>query len=68
MTTPAVDPADEQHPAIVRLRARVAELEQELVAQQRLNFELNAASEASRNFRASRDAGHVIDLDHWEPS
>ena len=37
-------------------------LEAELVAQQRLNFELQTAAETSRNFKASADAGYV-DLD-----
>ncbi|QTD97031.1 hypothetical protein [Streptomyces cyanogenus] len=63
--TAAVDPADETHPAIVSLRARVAELEAQLVALERTNFELKAAAETSRNFRADRAAGHIIDLDNW---
>ncbi|CUW31718.1 hypothetical protein [Streptomyces reticuli] len=57
---------DDPQAAIGRLQARVAELEAELVAQQRLNFELQAAAETSRNFRASVSAGYVdLSLDTW---
>lgn len=65
MSVPAVDPAgDKTHAVIGRLQARIAELEQELIAMERANFELKAAAETSRNFRASHTAGHVdLDLD-----
>lgn len=49
-----------------RLRARVTELEAEVAAQQRLNFELQAAADSSRNFKASLAAGYVdLNLDAW---
>jgi hypothetical protein len=70
VSVPAADPAgDETRAVIGRLQARVAELEAELAAKERLNFELKAAAETSRNFRASVDAGHItLDLDNWGTS
>ncbi|MEU6552047.1 hypothetical protein ABZ915_17450 [Streptomyces sp. NPDC046915] len=56
----ASDPQD----VIGRLQQRITYLEAQLVAEQRRNFELQAATETSRNFRASHAAGHVdLDLD-----
>lgn len=51
---------------LARLQARVSELEAALKAEKQRNVELTAAAEASRNFRASVDAGHTnLDLDNW---
>ncbi|MYR83842.1 hypothetical protein GTY41_02485 [Streptomyces sp. SID685] len=65
MTAAAVDPASDETRALIgRLQTRVAELEAELKAQERINFELRAAADASRNFKASRAAGYIdLDLD-----
>ena len=67
MTATAVDPAgDEAHAVIGRLEARVAELEAEVTALERTNFELKAAAETSRNFRADLAAGHTtLSIDNW---
>lgn len=70
MTASVVDPAgDETRAVIGRLKARVAELEAELVAMERINFELHAAAETSRNFRADLAAGHTtLSIDNWGQS
>lgn len=55
---------DKVRAAMARLQQRVDELEAELAAKEQLNFELQAAAESSRNFRASVAAGYVdLDLD-----
>lgn len=70
MTGLAVGPADDDTRAVIgRLQARVTELEEQLVALERTNFELQAAAETSRNFRATLAAGHIdLTIDNWGQS
>jgi hypothetical protein len=67
VTAPVVDPAGDETPVVIgRLKARVAELEAEVTALERTNFELKAAADTSRNFRADLDAGHTtLSIDNW---
>lgn len=70
MSVTVVDPAgDETRAVIGRLKARVAELEAAVTALERSNFELKAAAETSRNFRADLAAGHTtLSIDNWGQS
>ena len=49
-----------------RLMRREKELLAEVARLEAANRELEKAAETSRNFRASRDAGHIdLNLDNW---
>lgn len=62
MTAPAAAPSTADAKtlaAIDRLQKRVAELEAELAAKERLNRELTEAAKTSRDFKASVAAGYI---------